>query len=112
MTDVVDDPRLPAAVDLIGRTGAQKFQIRYCEEESPTVWVAAARWRGTWECAASTHPLEAIFRLCDQIIDGGRCLHCGRPAGFTPDFDPMPLADTFCWYQWDPELATFRRGCE
>ena len=54
---------------------------------------------------------SAVFRLCDQVIDGGTCTHCNRPTGFTPDLDPMPLDDIVCWYQWDPELSEFRRGC-
>lgn len=107
-----DDPRLPAAVDLIGRTGAQQFQVRYCEEEAPVVWMALARWHGVWEVGSAMGPLEAIFRLCDQVIDGGTCTHCHKPTGFTPDFDPMPGPEFVCWYQWDPELATFRRSCE
>jgi hypothetical protein len=26
--------------------------------------------------------------------------------------DSMPLNESVCWYQWDPEMKTFRRGCE
>jgi hypothetical protein len=105
------DERIPAAVDLLGRTGADEFQLRYCEEERPTIWIAAARWSGAWECAASTVPAEAVFRLCNQVIDGGVCTHCERPTGFSPDLDALPLEPVICWYQWDPELSTFRRGC-
>lgn len=108
----VFDPRFMAAVDLIGRSGADNFQIRYCEEETPTVWVAAAKWGEVWEVGASTAPLEALFRLCAQVLDGGMCKHCGRPSGFVPDLEPAPAPELVCWYQWDPELETFRRGCE
>lgn len=106
------DPRLLAAVELIGRTGAEQFQLRYCEEEQPVVWVAAAQWQGHWEVGASTNPVRAVFRLCDQVIDGGLCTHCHKPTGFATDFGDMPLPQAVCWYQWDPELETFRRGCE
>ena len=108
---VADDPRLAPAVELLGRTGADEFQIRYCDEETPVVWMACARWHDHWETAAAMDPLRATFRLCDTVIDGGQCQHCHRPAGFSPDLDPMPLAPLVCWYQWDPELATFRRSC-
>jgi mono/diheme cytochrome c family protein len=107
-----DDDRLTAAVALLGRTGAAEFQVRYCEEEKPVVWIAAARWDDHWESAGAMTPLRAIFRLCDEVIDGGKCQHCHRPTGFSPDLDPLPLAPLVCWYQYDPELKTFRRGCE
>jgi hypothetical protein len=106
------DPRLPAAVELIGRTGSEGFQLRYCDEEKPVVWLALAEYGDHWEVAAAMAPGTAIFRLCEQLVDGGKCTHCGRPTGVTFDFDPMPVPESVCWYQWDPELATFRRGCE
>jgi hypothetical protein len=105
------DPRFIGAVDLIGRTGAQEFQIRYTDDE-PVVWVARAQWHGQWQSGSGPDPLAAVFRLCEQVVDGGQCTHCRRPAGFTADFEEMPLSELVCWYQWDPELATFRRGCE
>jgi hypothetical protein len=107
----VKDPRLPAAVALLGHTGADEVQVRYCDEEKPVIWMAAARWGKRWETAAAMAPALAVFRLCDEVIDGGRCTHCRKPTGFTPDFDQMPLAPFVCWYQWDPERAEFRRGC-
>lgn len=106
-----EDPRMIAAVDLIGRTGAEEFSLRYSDDDEPVVWMAIAKWGSHWEAAASIDPLQAVFRLCDQVIDGGVCQHCNRPSGFEPSIDPMPLAEMVCWYQWDPELKTFRRGC-
>lgn len=106
-----DDPRMPAAVDLIGRSGAHEFAIRYCEEVEPTVWIAQSRHGRAWTVAVALTPLGAVFNLCDDLIDGGQCQHCGRPTGFEPTTDPMPMPEHVCWYQWDPELATFRRGC-
>jgi hypothetical protein len=107
-----DDKRLPAAVDLLGRTGAAEFQVRYCDEDGPVIWLAAARWGKHWEAAGAMTPLLAVFRLCDEVIDGGQCQHCHRPTGFAPDLDTMPLDAIVCWYQYDPERSTFRRGCE
>jgi hypothetical protein len=97
---------------MLGRTGAQHFQIRFCDEEVPTVWIASGCWGDYWETAAAIDPVTALFRLCDQVIDGGTCTHCGRPTGFVSDFDPMPAESWICWYKWDPELVTFRRNCE
>jgi hypothetical protein len=110
--DFADDPRVPAAIDLIGRTGANEFQFRYSDDEKPVVWMALARWGTRWDVAAGINPAIAIFRLLDEVIDGGKCTHCERPTGFEESMDPMPLSNLVCWYQWDPERKTFRRGCE
>jgi hypothetical protein len=108
-----DDPRFAAAVDLIGRAGADQFMMRYSDEDGqpPLVWVSAARFDNGWECAAAMNPLMSLFRLCDALIDGGMCVHCRRPTGFVPDIEPTVADALICWYQWDPELSTFRRGC-
>lgn len=108
------DERLPAAVNLLGHTGADEVHIRYCEEDpdGPIVWFALARWGSKWESAGAMNPLLAIFRLCDEVIDGGQCTHCDRPTGFVPDLDQMPLDEFVCWYQWDPSRREFRRGCK
>jgi hypothetical protein len=108
-----EEQKLVAAFDLIGRTGASEVQIRHSPEDEPPVnWTAIARWDKTWECAAAMTPLLAIFRLCDQVIDGGRCTHCRKPSGFDPNMDAMPLNQFVCWYQWDPSTRSFKRGCE
>jgi hypothetical protein len=106
-----DDPRFAAAVTLLGRTGADQFVIRYCDEDQPVVWIAQAKWRGRWQVASGLGPVGAVFALCDSVIDGGHCTHCQRPTGFSADLDALPLDTLVCWYQWDPELRTFRRGC-
>jgi hypothetical protein len=139
MSDV-EDPRLVAAVQLVERMGALEFQIRYDDNEGsgPVVWNALARFRvvtgrrgarllervpertdgafavheNHWEVAAAMAPLGAVLRLADQLMDGGTCTHCGKPTGVTHDPDEMPLGDYVCWYQFDPELAVYRRGCE
>lgn len=111
-----DDARLVAAVDMLARTGAAEVQVRYSDDDKPAVWLAVARWdryadEAHWEAAAAMNPLTALYRLCDQVIDGGECKTCGKPTGFSPDLDRLPLDDLICWYQYDPELKTFRAGC-
>lgn len=107
----LDDPRFPAAAALLGHTGAQEVQIRFCEEQMPVLWMACGRWDGHWEASGAMDPLLALFRLCDQVIDGGECTHCHRPTGFVPELDSMPVSDLICWYQWDPSRRKFQRGC-
>ena len=120
------DPRFVAAIDLLRRTGLRTFQIRYQDDEQPTVWLAVGEWsRGpdgrpvakggaqVFEAAGATNPVQAVMRLCDQVVDGGTCAHCRRPAGVTDDWrSDMPLATVVCWQVYDPELKRFRRSCE
>lgn len=121
-----EDPKLIAACDMLRRTGAAEIQIRYSDDEKPVVWFAVALYRAggglpqptgpvnTWETAAGHGPVEALLRLCERVVDGGTCAHCGRPSMFHADLDdaPTPLDPLFCSYEWDPELSTFRRSCE
>jgi hypothetical protein len=103
-----------AATDLVRRTGAKQVQIRFHDDEQPVLWMAVALYKdGRSEVAAALNPVRAMLRLCEQLVDGGKCTHCGRPTGLEPDgIETMPLNDVFCWYVFDPELKTFRRGCE
>lgn len=114
---------LLACIELVGRTGAKDVQIRYCEEEKPIIWMGVAKYLGrkdrdspsrpVYVVGAHTNPITALVKLLEQIVDGGECTHCHRPTGFTEDFSgDMPLNGMLCWYRYDPELKTFRRGCE
>ncbi len=111
------------ALDVVRRCGARETQIRYQDDEEPMVWMAVAGFhRGpdgiptegepnSWVVGAALDPMAAVFDLCDELVDGGKCVHCGRPTGFHPSFEEMLLDNPFCWWQWDPELSTFRQGC-
>lgn len=122
MSELLDLPRdaddkLKAALDLIRRTGASGVQIRYSDDEQPVVWLGVARYeiddKTLHQVAAALDPVRAVLRLCEALVDGGTCTHCMRPTGLDPDtLDTMPLNQLVCWYQYDPELKTFRRGCE
>ena len=123
MPDLEEDPRIPAAIDLLGRTLADTFQIRYCDEEEPTVWIAVAHWPNRpdvgipehYEAAGGMSPWQALLRLCEAVIDGGTCRHCDRPTMIDdkpPDDPLLALEALVCAYRYDPELKTFRRSCE
>jgi hypothetical protein len=109
-----DDERFIAAIEFIRKTSSTGFQIRYSDDETPTVWFAVAEYPDNkFEVDASLDPIQAALRLCERLCDGGQCRHCGRPTGLEPDsIETMPLNRTICWYQYDPELKKFRRGCE
>ena len=126
---MTDDPRLPAAVDLIGRSGADHFELRYCdghdgdEGDAVVVWMAVGHWPNRpevdmpdhYDAAGGLTPWTAVFRLCEACMDGGTCRHCNRPTMVddkAPDTALASLSEMFCAYRYDPELQTFRRSCE
>lgn len=111
------DPILFAAIDLIGRTGATSTQIRWSDDEEPTLWMVVATYerfgKPVHEVGAGLRPERAAYRLLETLLDGGQCAHCHRPAGVSDDFTgAMPLEQAICWYVYDPEVRKFRRGCE
>lgn len=112
-----DDPVMMASVELLHRTGISEFQLRYSEEMQPVVWMAVVSYQRPGQIAHQTAgaltPRDAVYRLLELVIDGGQCTHCQRPTGVSDDFTgQMPLEQHICWYRYDPELRTFRRGCE
>jgi hypothetical protein len=117
---MTDEDKLQAAIDFIRRTGAKQIQIRYSDDEEPTVWFVVVTYGkkgpaafNTIEVDASFSPLRAALRLCERLADGGQCMYCKRPVGLEPDkLERMPFDAVICWYQYDPELKVFRRGCE
>lgn len=113
MSATPDDPLFLAGVKLVERTGARTFEIRYSDDNEPVVWMAVAEYDNGWDAGAGQSPIQALMRLLDQLMDGGICKHCGRPSGVTEEWrGSMPLAEVICWYRYDPETKSFRRGCE
>lgn len=105
-------PRTVAAVDLLRRSGAREFQVRFTDDPQPVIWIAYARWPAGGDAAAALGPDAAVLRLCEQVLDGGRCVHCDRTTTFLPEHTDRAPLPGLCAYQWDPELSTFRRSCE
>jgi len=110
------DPRLIAGIEMLRRTGMTVFRLGWSDEEDgpPTVWWACGEWSETKaDAGAGMDPVAAVLRLCEQVVDGGICLHCGKATIFSagPDTAILELSGG-CVYAWDPELGVFRRGCE
>jgi hypothetical protein len=117
--------RALGAIDVIRRTGAESFQIRYSDDEEPTIWMAVVTWRinregrpvkhgagRAHETAAAMQPDTAIYRLAEQIVDGGTCSHCSKPTGFNPDIAHEPMEEYICWWTWDPEVQRYVQSCQ
>ena len=109
----MDSDKFKAALDFLHRMGAKSIQIRYSDDETPVIWFVVFQTKKGFEVDASSTPMSALLRLCERLADGGMCSYCQRRAGFEPELlVRMPYDDLICWYQYDPELKTFRRGCE
>src|SRR4249919_3579710 len=105
---MTDQDKLHAAIEFIRRTGARQIQIRYSDDEEPTVWFVVALYPKKGPAglnaieadASPISPLRAALRLCERLADGGLCAHCRRPCGLEPDrLDRMPFDSVICWYQ-------------
>lgn len=121
----VKDERFTAAIKFLERLGAREFQMRFDDEQRPIVWVAISGYsiingkpatRGkinAHQTGCGMDPLTAMFNLMTNSLNfRGLCNHCGRNTMFDESFGEVPMADVYCWYQWDPELKLYRRGCE
>lgn len=119
LPDPTLDPRFIAGVEMLRRTGVRQLRIGYSDEDQgePMVWWAAGTWDQGHDAAGAITPWGAVLRLCESVIDGAECTHCHRPTMFEPELPIGPTLDELsqgqmCVYAWDPELSTFRRGCE
>lgn len=117
----VDTPFIVAAVDMLGRTGAKETQIRYSDDEEPTIWMAAAHWSvpfagpvtvRVWRTGSGLTPEDALYDLLEKVLDGGICRHCGFITQVERDHTAKAVFRDSCLYTYDPELHTFRRSCE
>ena len=107
---------ITACVDMIGRTGATNWELRYDDNggEGEVVWMCIATYKDDkHEVAAAMLPDQAAFRLIETLCDGSECQHCHRPVSMhvTPheahDMPPM-----ICNYVYDQGRRSFVRGCE
>lgn len=89
-----------AAVDLVGRVGAQQLQFGYLHEDRPAeeaAWYAYAQYGGT-RISADDHPgpIEALQALAERLLTGAKC-SCGRLVSLSDDgafaFHETRLAD-------------------
>lgn len=115
--------RTAALADLARRGGAARWTIHHTEEgDGPVVWVAVAEMRKGYGrepiiTGSGIDPYRAAHDLAERILDGGQCAHCLRVIVVeehdAPVGGPALLPESVtCPYAYDPELKTYRRGCE
>src|SRR6476646_5152805 len=83
-------PIFLAAVDVIAHTGVKTYEIRWCEEQEPTIWFAMSTHildgKPLHTVYAGFNPDEATVGLAEKLIDGGVCTHCHKMTIFEPDW--------------------------
>ncbi len=112
--------KLLALIHFLRGTGAKHVQLRYSDEQQPDIWIVVAKFDGKnrydidgVEVEASFTPVRAALRLCERLVDGRKCRYCGKRIALEMDsLAKLPFDHMICWYQYDPELKTIRRGCE
>lgn len=123
---------LNGLVDLIQRTGASSFQMRYQDDEEPVVWTAVAvypkksaipsveaagkslRTKHLAETAGALDPIMAAWRLAAILVDGGQCVHCRKATMLCESWERPPSREEkrlFCWFVYDPELGRYDQTC-
>lgn len=136
-------PRFTAAIDLLRRTGAKEVDVRFSgagpeASEWPVVWTIVyipderlGMPPGSFDCASAPNPELAALRLCEHLIDGAICTHCGKPSvfeeGANTDFytesefirtnqddtsDSISVTSIFCIYAYEPGAGKFVRSCD
>lgn len=113
---VTADDLQKACAELLPRLGVRHLELRCSagdQPDAPVVWIAIAHFAeqltNVPQVAARLSPPQACYALLEQLVDGGICLHCGKPSGITLDLDTR--LRFVCWWTYDPELTVFRRGC-
>lgn len=109
----IDQDAMDAALELVGRTGAQNIQIGYPDdvpEDNPgSTWYARAEFRkGQVHMANHPGPVEALEALARRLMQGGMCTHCGKTITLS---DPQEPTGTVEFCRWTRQGAHWVRGC-
>ena len=132
----LNHPAFIAGMNLLARTGAGAIQIRCSCDDVPAVWMlivqypnplsvlAEASTNGShapeifYETACGLGPLEAVMRLCNEVLAGSTCSFCARSVRFQV-FNTVDVAaagappdPTVCVVEWDNTEGQFRPSCK
>lgn len=87
MKDLQED-KVVAAADLVGRAGATGFEIGYLYDDVPpeqAAWYAHAQYKGARIIAENhPHPADAAEALAVKLLTGAKC-KCGRLVALDTD---------------------------
>jgi hypothetical protein len=76
-----DQDAMFAALDLVGRTGAARFQLGWLHDDVPAGemgWYANAQYKGTRVSVEDqAGPVQAAVALAQRLLAGAQCTTCG-----------------------------------
>jgi len=111
----IDDDRVLACADLVGRSGGRSFEVGYLNDATDLAyltdgpcWYAQAAYNGA-RVIAEGHatPADACDALAIKVLDGGQCTHCGKTIAACRTATDVP---GYC-AQWRDGL-TWKRACK
>lgn len=131
----LNHPAFMAGLNLLSRTGAGAIQIRCSDDDEPVVWMIVVQYRNSienlvavasngssppeyfYETACGQGPIEAVMRLCSEVLAGSTCSFCDREVRFevlnTVDVvaASQPLDPDTCVVAWDNSQSQFLPSC-
>ena len=106
----IEQKAVLAAADLVGRSGARRFEFGYLNaqglafERDGPMWWASAIFKGRrLGVEGQPSPGMACTLLVGQIIDGGQCTKCGEVSTVSGDGP--------CVWTFDAETSRWESGC-
>ena len=104
LLDADGENAVVACADLVGRSGARKFEIGYLYDDVPSEqagWYAHAQYPGARITASDQpSPIHAARELAQKILTGAKC-RCGRLVSLSDDgaiaFEDPLMADGSSW---------------
>lgn len=104
--------RITDAIDMVGRMGAQSFQLGYLVDDPPpdaANWYAEAEFRsGTLVTMPCMTPWEAAEELASTLQRNATCRWCARTIAWG-NRPPAKKRLRFCW--WRQVAGRWERGC-
>ena len=94
-TPDLDQERLNAALELIGRCAANELELGWTDDAGPRPgeWYATASYKGARIIVEDQHgPEDAAEALALKLLAGGQCVHCGRVATAIRDGEVFTVA--------------------
>lgn len=91
---VLDQDAIVACAEIVGRSGASKFEHGYLHDGVPVEqagWYAIATYRGGTRIIVENMPgpSEAADGLARKLLNGAKCTNCGKVVSLSDRIQPV-----------------------